>query len=536
MARPSTTTVTATVTPTQSRSVNSGDVLVRVDHVSHSFGATRALKDVSLNLRAGRIHALVGENGAGKSTMLGLLAGRIPLSCGTIEVDGNSLVTGHPRISRAAGIVAIYQELTTIPALPAYENVFLGQQLARGPLASHAAMRRRFPELCEEMNVSIPANARAGDLAVADRQLLEIMRGIQAGARILLFDEPTAALAPREREALFAVMRRLRDRGAALAFVSHNLDEVIALSDEVSVFRDGRIVAEGAVAEWTEPKLVTAMLGKARDVVARSSATPLAKPPTALLTGRGVAMPGLLYPIDLEIRAGEVLGIAGLVGSGRSSLLRTLAGLEHRAEGTLTIDGQEHRVPRHPRAARKLGLALLPEDRKHQGLVMQQSAAINIVLPDFGQVARGGVLRSKKLMQEADRAAGLYGFDKVRLQSPAAQLSGGNQQKLLLARWRFALPRILLADEPTRGIDVGAKAEILTALRAAAGDGLAVVVVSSDLEEITAISDRVLVMRDGHAVSTFDCHAVDIDVDLILRTAFAVDAGAETQTALRGQP
>jgi rhamnose transport system ATP-binding protein len=237
----------------------------------------------------------------------------------------------------------------------------------------------------------------------------------------------------------------------------------------------------------------------------------------------------LLYPIDLEVRVGEVLGIAGLVGSGRSSLLRTLAGLEARAQGTLTINGTEHSVPRHPRAARKLGMALLPEDRKDQGLVLQQSAAVNVVLPDFGSVARGGVLRPKALIEAADHAAGLYGFDRRRLRSPVAQLSGGNQQKLLLARWRYALPRILLADEPTRGIDVGAKAEILTALREAAGEGLAVVVVSSELEEITAISDRIIVMRDGRAVQTLDCHASDVDVDTILRAAFAVSAQAPSR-------
>jgi rhamnose transport system ATP-binding protein len=498
---------------------------VSVVGVSRTYGAVRALSDVSLDLRAGEIHALVGENGAGKSTLLGIVAGRVAASAGRLEVFGAELATGHPRDARAAGVVAIYQELTTIPARSAYENVFLNQYVAHGGRVDDGAMRRRFAELCDEFGVRIPANARADTLSVADRQLLEIMRALQAGARVVLFDEPTAALANREREKLFGLMDQLRRGGAALAFVSHNLDEVLDVSDRVTVFREGRVVASRAASAWTKAELVHAMLGaQLEDTLQRRPGRP-PRPPRPLLEARGLAVPGLLYPVDVDVRAGEVLGVAGLVGSGRTSLLRALAGLE-RAQGTIALDGTEHAAPRTPRAARALGVALIPEDRKAQGLVLAQSSAFNVVLGDLRAVARGPVVRQRAAVAAARAATELYGFDPRRLGAPAGTLSGGNQQKLLLGRWRHARPRVLLADEPTRGIDIGAKLDILAALRASAlEDGLAVVIVSSELEEVVAIADRIVVLRDGRLVEELDCHATAVDVPRLLRAAFGVEAG-----------
>jgi ABC-type sugar transport system ATPase subunit len=510
---------------------------VAVDQVTRRYGAVQALRGVSLELRAGEIHALVGENGAGKSTLLGVLAGRVTPSSGTVTAFGAPLNAGSPRESRAAGIVAVYQELTTIPARSAYENVFLGQTPSRFGRADDREMRRRFAALCAEFEIDIPADARADTLSVADRQMLEIMRALEAGAQVVLFDEPTASLAHREREKLFVLMDRLRRRGAALAFVSHNLDEVLEVCDRVTVFRDGGIVAARPVAEWTKAELVHAMLGDALENRLEQRPVRPPNPPRELLSTADLAVPDALYPTPLRIRAGEVLGVAGLVGSGRTTLLRALAGLE-RAQGTIEIDGRRCPAPRNPRAARALGIALIPEDRKAQGLVLAQSSAMNVVLGGLGATSRGGLLTDRAAIAAAREAVADYGFDPARLRTPAGQLSGGNQQKLLLGRWRHSRPRILLADEPTRGIDVGAKTEILEALRrSAVEEGLAVVIVSSELEEVLAVSDRIVVLRDGRLVEELDAHAESLDVARLLRAAFGVVEGTTpTAEPLAGPP
>ena len=343
----------------------------------------------------------------------------------------------------------------------------------------------------------------------------------------MLLDEPTAALAPRERTSLLRLLRRLRDRGVAIAFVTHNLDEVLELSDQVSVFRDGTLVASAATADWDKRGLISAMLGhEVEQRLRRRESRAVGSDP--MLRVRGLAVPGLLYPTDLELRAGEVLGVAGLVGSGRSSLLRALAGAERTAAGTLLIGGVAHPAPRSPRRAQALGIAFVPEDRKAQGLVPEQSAASNVVLSDLRAVSRLGLASRARTRRRAAWAATPYGFDAERLAASARALSGGNQQKLLLARTRHRQPRILLADEPTRGIDVGAKAEILAALRAAAiDDELSVVIVSSDLEELEAIADRVLVMREGAVVDELDTRAGEVVVGRMLRSAFGVETAPQ---------
>jgi len=501
---------------------------VRVTGVGRDFGAVRALSEVSLDLAAGEIHALVGENGAGKSTLLGLLAGRITPTAGDIKVFGQQLNGGNPRESRGLGVVAIYQELTMIPARNAVENVFLGQTLSRTGSAADLRMRARFAELCAEFDVSIPRARRVDSLSVADQQLIEIMRARQSGAKVVLLDEPTASLAVKERHKLFDLMRKLRADGTAIAFVSHNLDEVLEISDRITVFREGRVVDSRPAVDWTKRSLVREMLGRdLADALDTRPTPPSRRPRTALVLDE-VEVPGLLHPVSLDIRAGEVLGVAGLVGSGRTSLLRAIAGLERANGQVVPADGPPRAAPRSPRAARRLGVALLPEDRKGQGLVLSQPAAANVVLGDLKSVATWGLLTDRAIVAAAATATADYGFDSRRLSTPAGSLSGGNQQKLLLGRWRHALPRILLADEPTRGIDLGAKIDILAALRrAAADDGMAVVFVSSELEEVLAVSDRIVAMRDGRVVEEFDCHARHVTVEELLHAAFAVTASPE---------
>ncbi|NUB45832.1 sugar ABC transporter ATP-binding protein [Fertoebacter nigrum] len=496
---------------------------VRLKGVSKTFGPIQALKPVNLDIAAGTIHALVGQNGAGKSTTLGILAGRISATTGDVEIGGARVDLGDPRRARAAGVVAIYQELTIVPALSAVANVFLGQPLSRGYLLSEGAMQSRFAELAGRLGVSIPTDAEARSLSVADQQTLEILRAIQANARIILFDEPTTALAQPEREALFKVMRDLRAEGHTLIYVSHNLDEVLGISDAITVFRNGSLIETRPTQAWTKAQLVTAMLGEEMgDIYHRRPASRLRDGEPAISV-RDIALPGAIGEIGFSVRAGEILGVGGLVGSGRSSLLRALAGLEHRSSGQIEIAGREVAWPRTPRAARALGIALVPEDRKHQGLVLGMTAADNVTLPKLRAIARSGLIDNQLAAEVAADATRAFGFDPKRLFAPVGTLSGGNQQKVLLARWAFDRPKVLLVDEPTRGIDVGAKAEILDALRAFAEEGLAVIMVSSELEEICALADRVIVMSEGRQVDHIDASRAELSVHRILNSAFGVE-------------
>jgi ABC-type sugar transport system ATPase subunit len=488
---------------------------VRFRNIGKRFGDTVAVEDVALQIAAGSVHALVGENGAGKSTLLGMLAGRIAPTEGEIEVFGQSLQTGNVRLSRAAGVVAIYQELTIVPGLSACANVFLGQTRSRFGFLSERAMHHRFNGLCERLGVAIPADIPAGELSVADQQILEILRALQSEARILLLDEPTSALAPPEREALFRRIRELRANGVTVLLVSHNLDEVLAIADDISVFRDGCLVRTAPATAWTKASLVAAMLGHAVSHAAKRRAPEGAD---LVLRAEGITVPGKIENLSVAVSAGEIVGLGGLVGSGRTTVLRALSGLEQETGGRLWIDGVERRWPTSPSHALDLGIALIPEDRK-QGLVLGMSAQENIVLADLGAAASAGFLSERRLRDCASNAVRGYAFDRRRLSAVAGSLSGGNQQKLLLARWRHRPPRILLADEPTRGIDVGAKEEILSKLRDLAVSGLAILFVSSELEEVIAVSDRILVLSAGRDAGCLNAEASVAD---ILAAAFSL--------------
>ncbi len=492
-------------------------IAVRFQHIGKSFGSTVAVRDVSLDVSAGTVHALVGENGAGKSTLLGMLAGRVAATAGTIETFGEGLQTGNVHASRGAGIVAIYQELTMVPTLSACANVFLGQPRSRYGILAEREMRRRFDELSQRLGVTIAAAAIAGTLSVADQQVLEILRALQSNARILLLDEPTSALAPPEREALFGRLRELRAGGVTILLVSHNLDEVLAIADDISVCRDGQLIRTAPAHEWTKESLVATMLGHA--LAQRPEHRP--RPSRgAIMESEAVTVSGKISDISLAVAPGEIVGLGGLVGSGRTTLLRALSGLEPAATGRLRIEGKEVPLPPNPAKALELGIALVPEDRRN-GLVLEMAAQENIVLADLGGVANSGFISERKLRHRAADAIRSYDFDRRRLGAVAGSLSGGNQQKLLLARWRHRPPRILLADEPTRGIDIGAKEEILSNLRALADEGLAIVFVSSELEEVVAVSDRIVVLSAGRSVGSLVAGA---DVSDILRAAFAVKA------------
>lgn len=504
-------------------------------HVSKTFGVTQALNDINLDVKTGTIHALVGENGAGKSTALGILAGRIAATSGRVEVFGVALPPERPRESRRLGVAAIYQELTIAPDLSAEANVFVGQPISRFGLLSSGQMRTRYEELCKQLGVpAVASSVPAGQLSIADQQLVEIMRAMASDARLILFDEPTASLGEAERRASLGLLRSMRAEGRTVVFVSHNLDEVLEVADEITVFRSGNLVRTTARSDVTKIDVIRSMLGDQADqrllrgledesVPSTKSeskgTTTQHKPP--VLRVEHLSLPGALDDISFEIHQGEILGLGGLVGCGRTSVLRSLAGLERRATGQLWIDGEEQPWPRTVRRALALGIALAPEDRKTQGLVLELPAETNVAMSDLTRVARGGWISQARLRSAARVAVLPFGFNPDRVGETPARLSGGNQQKLLLARWKYAEPRILLADEPTRGIDIGAKQDVLGALRDMAQRGLAVILVSSELEELVASCDRVDVLSEGHLAGRLDRTKDDLTVSAILEKAFS---------------
>jgi ABC-type sugar transport system ATPase subunit len=500
------------------------DLALEADGVEMRFGRTAALKGISLGVGRGTIHALVGENGAGKSTFLGVIAGRIRATRGTVKVRGQRLPPGDPRGARRLGVASIYQELAVVPAMTAVANVFLGVEEQRGYFVDDSHMRIRFEELAQRMGVHIRPDAVMRDLSVGDQQSVEIMRGLQAEARLLLLDEPTSALERAERERLFTILRDLKQDDVTSVFVTHDLDDVLALADMVSVFRDGQLVETAPLEDWTKTSMVAAMLGRAVNAMPRrTSAT---KRSESILKVRSLEVPGILHDVNFSVSPGEIVGLGGLAGSGRTSLLRALAGAGAvRAGGTLEIKGHPRAMPRSPAAAAELGIALLPENRKTDGLVMEMTALENICLPEFGGSGLG-IFSRRAATARATAAAKAVGFDPKRLQTIARHLSGGNQQKLLLARWANRPLQVLLADEPTRGVDVGAKAEILQTLRRLASDGLSMIIASSELEELEALADRVLVLSAGELVATLNREAGEITASQILEAAFNVDRTA----------
>lgn len=501
-----------------------GAIAIEARGVAKVYGGTAALKGVDLTIRAGTIHALMGENGAGKSTFLGVIAGRVAPSGGSVSIFGEPYEPGSPRRAHAQGIAAIYQELTIVPAMSAVANVYLGQMPARSGIVATGVMQAGFADLCRQLAIRIDPKVRAGSLSVADQQMLEIMRGIQSRARILLFDEPTAALAPPERQALFALMRRLRDEGHTMMLVSHNLDEVLDIADTVTVFREGQVVSTAPRSDWTKASLVRAMIG--HEVKEGRRLPPAARPnkgSAPVLAVRGLRLDGALHDISFQLHAGEILGIGGLVGSGRSTLLRCLAGLEPASHGDLAVAGKPVRWPRTPRQALALGIALVPEDRKTQGLVLNQDAVCNVTMTNYRSVSRWGVLDGPAMLARTREAVRIMGLDVAKVRSPVRHLSGGNQQKVLLAKRIYDQPRVLLVDEPTRGIDIGAKEEIMSRLREMADQGMAVIVVSSELEEVVAMSDRVLVLSHGQMAARLDAAKEEVSVQSILNAAFRIN-------------
>jgi ABC-type sugar transport system ATPase subunit len=491
---------------------------VAVTKLTKRFPGVIALNEVSFDVRMGEVHAVVGENGAGKSTLIKAITGVEQPDAGHIEIFGRSVDGQNATARRAEGVTAIYQELTTVPAMSATANVFLDQPLHKAFFLRRRPMRRAFVDLSSRLGVTIDPDQRGGMLSISDQQMIEIMRALIARHRILIMDEPTAALGPTERVKLFEVIAELRRQGTAIIYISHDLDEVIRISDRISVMRNGSFVATDAKSAWTKDRMVRSMLGQTQSRSQRSREPGYDEP---ILVADRLTVPGRFRDLSFSVRHGEIFGVAGLVGSGRTELLRAVAGAQPDASGRIMIDGAFRSLPRKITEGLHLGIAYVPEDRKAHGLVPLLSGTRNVVLTDLRRVATAGIVQPQKCRELAEAATGPLGFDRRRLEVPVRTLSGGNQQKLVVGKWLHRKSKILLLDEPTRGIDVGAKAELYAAIRRLADEGLSVVLVSSELEEVVQQADRIAVLARGGLVATLEHR--DASVERILELIFSVE-------------
>jgi len=498
---------------TESSSVN--DIALSVNRLSKRFPGVQALTDVSLDLYAGEILGLVGENGAGKSTLIKIIAGVEAADSGFIRLSNSN------RSTSSAGIAVIYQELTIVSSMSALSNVFLGDPPRKGLWLDHRLMVRRFRELENILGVSIDPGARAGSLSVAQQQMIEVMRALVSHHRVLIMDEPTASLGADERQHLYKIVRELRKQGTSIIYISHDLGEVLALCDRIAVMRDGRLIRCESARGWTKESLVTAMVG--HDPVGQSSVRKF-QPQEIALEIRELRLSRESPSISFALHKREILGIAGLVGAGRTELLRALFGANAQASGEMTISGSSKPIPRTIREAINAGIALVPEDRKGQGLVLNLPGAENVTLAHLGVVARLGFVSQRLQIKVATQIANMIGLRPDWLRNAARTLSGGNQQKLVIGKWLHRRPTILLLDEPTRGIDVGAKAEVYATVSKLADQGLSVIVVSSELEELLANCDRILVMARNRLLG--EMRAAEASVERILTMIFEVERAA----------
>ena len=468
--------------------------LLTMRHIRKQYPGVLALDDVSFDLRSGEVHALVGENGAGKSTLMKILAGAEQPDAGEVELDGRPLRLHNPIEGIAAGISIIYQEFNLVPSMSVEENIFLGREPVVGPgLIRWREMRRRATDLLASLEAGIDPAAPVETLSVAQQQMVEIAKAVSVEARVIAMDEPTATLTDREIDHLFALIQGLRQQGVGIIYISHRLEEIETIADRVTVLRDGRWVATEPQTGLTRDAMIKMMVGREVTSVfpVRQSA-----PGEVMLEVRHVTRHGVLHDINFEVRAGEVVGLAGLVGAGRTEVARAVFGADPIDAGEVRIAGQPVRL-RQPVDAVKAGVGLVTEDRKAQGLVLGLAVRENTTLANLAAVSTAGFIQRAKEVVATDGLVQSLDIRTPSIEQAVRNLSGGNQQKVVLAKWLFTEAKVLLFDEPTRGIDVGAKAEIYELMNKLAATGVAILMISSELEEVLGLSDRVLVMHEG---------------------------------------
>jgi rhamnose transport system ATP-binding protein len=495
--------------------------LIELRGAAKSYGAVRALQDGDLVLRSGEVRGLVGENGAGKSTLVKVLGGVVRRDAGDMLANGEVVDFHSPHDARDAGIAVIYQEPTLFPDLSIAENVVMGYH-PRGALGriDRRAMHGQVQGLLDRLGVRLDPDRPVRGLSIADQQIVEIAKALSFDARVLIMDEPTAALSGPEVERLFTVVRALREQGAAVLFISHRLEEVFAICDTATVMRDGAVVHDAPISAMTPDEMVKRMVGRELSALFPKQDVAVGEP---VLRVHRLTREGVFFDVSFDVRAGEIVALAGLVGAGRSEVARAIFGIDRPDAGHVEVGGTRL-PPARPLAAMRAGIGFVPEDRRQQGLVMDLSIARNATITRMKALSRLGLIRAGAENRLAREWAERLRLRFHRLEDPVGFLSGGNQQKVVLAKWLATEPDLLILDEPTRGIDVGTKAEVHRLMSELAGQGLAVLMISSELPEVLGMADRVLVMREGRL--TGELSREEADEERVIRAATGVGAAA----------
>ena len=479
---------------------------IEMKGINKSFGSNQVLKDAGFYLADGEVHALMGENGAGKSTLMKILTGVYDRDAGTVLVDGKEVNYKTPQEAEKAGIVFIYQEINSLFDLTVEENLFMGKEITKGfGICDKMAMRAKAQEIMDRMGVNIPVDAVMSDLSVGQQQMVEICKALMVDAKVLIMDEPTAALTQSETENLFKVVNSLREKGVSIVYISHRMEEIFELCDRITILRDGSYIGTEYIKDITMDDIVQMMIGReigerypARDVQIGQE----------VLRVEGLTHARLFKDVSFSVRAGEVLGVSGLMGAGRTEIMQAIFGNLPIVSGKIFIDGKEVSI-KNPRQAIAAGIGFITEDRKTEGLLLEKSIAENIEIANLGKVSSKSVLSRSKGAELVKRGIEEFRIKCFGPEHECGNLSGGNQQKVVLAKWIYTDPKILILDEPTRGVDIGAKKEIYSVINDMAAKGVAVIMVSSELPEVLGMSDRIMVVHEGHVTGIIDGATAD---------------------------
>jgi len=494
------------------------DVIVTMEHISKSFPGVKALDDVSFELRSGEVMALLGENGAGKSTLMKILSGIYTRDGGSVSLFGEPVGDLNPKLAKKHGVAIIHQELNMCAHLTVAENMFLGREpVVAGGILSERQMRREARKVLERLQVDIEPDTLVGDLAVSKQQMVEIAKALSSQARVLIMDEPTSALTSKEIDDLFVVIRQLKAEGHGIVYISHRLEELKHIVDRVTIMRDGRFIFQGSFSDLTMGKIIGHMVGREITEQVPRVSCPLGKP---IFQVRGLNAGRMVRNVSLEVREGEIVGIAGLMGAGRTETTRAIFGIDPRESGEFFLDGSPVELD-SPAGAIRRGVVLVPEDRKKDGLCVKLSIRENIALPNLDILCnRLGVVNRRKEEEMVEETRKSFSVRMPGADVPAASLSGGNQQKIVVGKWLARSSRVVIFDEPTRGIDVAAKVEIYNLMNRLKQQGIGVLFVSSEMPEIMGIADRIIVMCDGKVTGELDARGVTQEKILELATRF----------------
>lgn len=474
---------------------------ITMSGIAKAFGTNQVLRDVDICLKAGRVHALMGENGAGKSTLMNILVGIHKADAGTIAIDGRETTFHSAREAELNGIAFIHQELNIWPNLTLLENLYLMRpKKTRFGIIDKQAMLKEATQMCEDMHIELPLQKEAGECSVGQQQMTEILRILMLDAKVVIMDEPTAALTERETETLFTMMKKLKERGVAIVYISHRMEEVFSECDDITVMRDGHSIVTCPIGDISVDEVVKAMVGRSIDEFYPERTT---IPGDTVLSVENLSPIGHFEPISFNLRKGEILGVSGLMGAGRTEIMRAIFGVDAHNGGTITLQGKELHLKK-PEDAIKAGIAFITEDRKAEGLILDFSIASNITLPNLGHLCPSNIMHRDKMLSFSQDLSDRLGVKTQSVHLPVSSLSGGNQQKVVIAKWIGLSPSIIIMDEPTRGIDIGAKRDIYDLMNELTNQGVSIIMVSSELPEILGMSDRVMVIHEGSVAGILD--------------------------------